>query len=153
MRLSSFRTPTEKADLEISWHRPDDEFFGTGGCHVLAHVFLAMNPSAGYRPLLIAPTPGHRGMHVVCASDRHVFDFNGYTDLAFYFEELQRLHRERDAAWSADVFELDLDPAGWDFCRKYGHRHPSQFFGDPIPRARAFVGKFRLGFERHVPKS
>jgi hypothetical protein len=72
-----------------------------------------------------------------------VFDFNGYTERSFYFVELERLWGEEEPAWTATVAELEVDPAGWEFCRKYAHRHPEQFFQDPLPRARAFV-------QRHV---
>jgi hypothetical protein len=139
MKLSPSRTSAEKADLEKSWLRSDEDFFGAGACHVLAHAFLAMYPNAGYRPLMVVPAKEQRGRHVIVASCRHVFDFNGYTARALYFTELERLHRERDATWSAELVELHVDPAGWVFCRKYGHRHPSQFFRDPLARAREFV--------------
>jgi hypothetical protein len=141
VRLSLLRTPAEKADLEGSWRRSDEDFFGAGACHVLASVFLDLHPSSGYRTLLIVPSVGHRGRHVVVASTELVFDFNGYTPRSFYFAELLRLHREREPDWTASLVEVELevDPAGWEFCLKYAHRHPTQFFRDPLPRARAFI--------------
>jgi hypothetical protein len=142
VRLSPLRTPAEKADLEGSWLRADQDFFGAGACHVLASVFLRERAGSGYRALLIVPSPGHCGGHVVAASTELVFDFNGFTPRSFYFAELERLHREREPAWAATLLELDLNPAGWDFCRKYAHRHPSEFFRDPLPRARAFIRRF-----------
>jgi hypothetical protein len=139
VKLSPLRTPAEKADLEGSWLRSDEDFFGAGACHVLASAFLGLRCGSEYRALLILPSPGHRGRHVVAANAELVFDFNGYTERSYYFAELERLQREREPTWAATLVELEVDPAGWDFCRRYAHRHPSQFFRDPLPRARAFI--------------
>jgi hypothetical protein len=139
VKLSPLRTPAEKADLEISWLRTDENFFGAGACHILASAFLTLRAGSGYRALLIQPFSGHRGGHVVAANAKWVFDFNGYTERSFYFAEFERLCREREPTWAATLVEREGDPAGWDFCRRYRHRHPTEFFRDPLPRARAFV--------------
>ncbi len=139
MKLPPQRTLAEKGDVEKAWLRSDEDFFAAGACHVLAHAFLTMYPDAGYRPMMIVPATGYRGRHVIAASRDHVFDFNGYTEREFFLAELERLHQQRDKGWCAQLVELHVDPAGWDFCRQHRHRHPSQFFRNPVARARAFI--------------
>jgi hypothetical protein len=34
---------------------------------------------------------------------------------------------------------LITDPLSWTFCRQFQHRHPSQFPGDVVARARDFL--------------
>jgi len=148
MKIGPLRTKAEKQDLEASWLRSDFEFFAAGACHVLASAFLGEYPNLGYCAILIESKPPQRGTHVVVANTRWVFDANGFTEREPYFQEYFALQRERDPSWSAALVELDEDPAGWDFCRRRGHRHPSQFWRDPTERARAFIASFALALPR-----
>jgi hypothetical protein len=143
-KLSHFRTAEQKLDLELSWVRPDEEFFAAGACHILAHAFLQVHPNLGFSPLLIQPHARHRGGHVVVCDPLWAFDFNGFTDRKQFFEQFFVERREAFATWDADLVELKSDPADWDFCRSYRHRHPSQFFRDPVARALAYVQRFAL---------
>src|SRR5690242_955039 len=73
------RTPEQKADLEASWARADEEFFGSGACHILAGAFLEKYRQTGFNALMIAPATGFRGSHVVIANEHHVFDCRGWS--------------------------------------------------------------------------
>jgi hypothetical protein len=135
------RTPEEKADLERSWRRPDEEFFASGACHVLAGVFLRGPLADGFGALLIEPRDGARGGHVIAASAQWVFDCRGWQRREPYLAEYAAALRAVIPGWSCVLTAID-DPCAWAFCRKYQHRHPTQFFGEPIPRAEAFLRRF-----------
>jgi hypothetical protein len=135
------RTPQQKADLEGSWRRTDEDFFASGACHVLAAAFLEAHPALACHALMLQPTSGLRGGHVLIESENHVFDCRGWNERAAYLgaysAEMQRLC----PGWSCDVVRI-ADPIGWEFCRAHSHRHPSQFWQDPLPRARSFLARF-----------
>jgi hypothetical protein len=138
-----FRTEAQKRDLAWNWHRGDRAFFQAGACHILADAFLRRFPDTGFRPLMIQPTGGFRGGHIVAASPTTVFDWHGFSDrerfLAHYFRKLRQFY----PGWDASVFELDdfMTPA---FFEKFNHRAPAQYFRDPTPRAEAFVTRMML---------
>lgn len=142
MRRIILRTAEEKADLVGSWARPDEDFFASGACHVLAAAFLRRHPAAGFRAWGIWPRDGGRGMHVVAAREDLVFDWVGYTPRARFLEEYFAAYRARFPGWSADVEVVEADALSWDFCRATRSRHPSQFLHDPLPRALAYVDRF-----------
>jgi hypothetical protein len=135
------RTPEEKADLDASWARPDEEFFASGACHVLAAAFLEAREHAGFHAIMIQPAAGFRGVHVVIANDDTIFDCRGWNPrdsfLQYYAEAMSGL----SPGWSYTLASV-TDPIGWEFCRTHRHRHPSQFKQDPMPRARAFLARF-----------
>ena len=134
----SARTPKQKADLAGSWARPDEDFFAAGACHILAGAFLETYPHAGFHALMLQPVEGFRGGHVVVANGSRVFDCRGWHEredfLLLYTENCRALY----PGWSCTLTVIP-DPLGWDFCRAHTHRHPSQFFRDPLPRAKAFL--------------
>ena len=110
------RTPEQKADLQASWSRPDDELFASGACHVLAAAFLERRDHLGYRAVLIQPAPGFRGRHVVIANAHAIFDYRGWSPrdelLQSYAQAMSRL----SPGWSYHLTPIDV-PIGWDFCR------------------------------------
>ncbi len=75
MRKFVLRTAEEKADQELSWSRPDEDFFAAGACHVLAAAFLSTYPGAGFEAWSLWPKAGHRGGHMVVMRDDLVFDW------------------------------------------------------------------------------
>lgn len=80
MRSIVLRTLAEKADADLWWSRPDEEFFAAGACHVLAGAFLRAYPGAGFRLHGCRPlSPHERGAHFVVAREDVVFDWAGYT--------------------------------------------------------------------------
>ncbi len=141
--LIILRTAEEKADLDLCWSRPDEEFFASGACHVLAAAFLMEYPKAGFRPWRFALGAGHhRGGHMIVANDDLVFDWAGYERrdafLVDYFESMRSILPD----WDARLVPVESDPIGWEFCRSHNHRHPTQFRRDPLPRAQAFAKRF-----------
>jgi hypothetical protein len=135
------RSPEEKADLEASWARPDEEFFGSGACHVLAGAFLEAHHLGDFRALLIQPGAGFRGAHVVVANDRLIFDVRGWNPRGSFLEQYQSAMDSVSPGWSYSLTAVS-DPIGWDFCEAHAHRHPSQYKQNPMPRARAFIARF-----------
>lgn len=135
------RTPEEKADPEAWWKKPDEIFFAAGACHILASVYVQQFAGIGYKPMFIKPTADFRGGHVVAASRTRILDASGFharnNFLEDYFAEMRSLQPD----WDADLVELELDPAAWDFCKAHFYRHPTQFPHDPIPRAERFIEK------------
>jgi hypothetical protein len=142
MRRIILRTPEEKADLDSCWSRPDEEFFASGACHVLAAAFLIEYPEAGFQPWRFAPSAGHRGGHMVVVRDELVFDWAGYERRDAFLLDYFAAMREIFHDWEARFIPVESDPVGWEFCSLHNHRHPSQFLHDPLPRARAFAGRF-----------
>lgn len=142
VRKIVLRTPEEKADLALSWSRPDEEFFASGACHVLAAALLRTFPKSGFEARRIRPTLGQRAGHVVVAREDVVFDCRGYTCRKAFFGEYRDAVRRLILDWDAEFVPLDLDPIGWDYCRATRSRHPSQFFQDPMPRALAYMSRF-----------
>jgi hypothetical protein len=135
------RTPEQKADLAGSWALSDEDFFSAGACHILAGMFLRTYPNAGFQALLLQPAPGFRGTHVVVANPESVFDCRGWTArnefLCGYAAACDALY----PGWSYSL-QVIGDPLSEDFCQSYRHRHPSRFFSDPLPRARAYLAGF-----------
>ena len=43
--LKYMRAPEESRDVFLSWQREDMVFFAAGACHILAHMFLLLNPN------------------------------------------------------------------------------------------------------------
>ena len=142
LRKVILRSAEEKADLELSWSRPDEEFFASGACHVLAAAFLMTYPEAGFQNWGIWPKHGHRGGHVVVVREDLVFDWAGYCHRAVFLAEYFEALRAVFPTWDADFLPIDRDPIGWDFCQTTNARHPSRFRHDPLPRALAFVRRF-----------
>src|SRR5687768_8983112 len=88
MRRIVLRTPEEKADANLCWSRPDEDFFAAGACHVLAAVFLVTYPCAGFRAWSVCPRPPHhRAGHVVVSRDDVIFDWAGYADRETFLVE------------------------------------------------------------------
>jgi hypothetical protein len=137
-----FRSDSQKSDPVASWHRPDRAFFAGGACHILSHVFLQEYPRSGYRPAYILPRQGFRGSHVIVSDGEMVFDYHGYCDHERYLGRYFTKMRRRFPGWEADVLSIEGSPVGRDFCSRFNHRLPSQFFSDPLPRAKKFLARF-----------
>jgi hypothetical protein len=142
MRRITLRTPEQRADQDLSWSRPDEQFFASGACHVLAAAFLMTYPRAGFSAWTLVVDQGQRVAHVVAAREAEVFDVWGYTPRAQFLTEYTAAMRVWFPDWRADFQPLDADPMGWDFCRARDHRHPTQFRHDPLERAVAFLRRF-----------
>jgi hypothetical protein len=142
LRTIRLRSPEEKADLNLSWSRPDEEFFASGACHVLAAAFLTTYPSAGFSAWSLRPMIGARGSHVVALRGALVFDWAGYSYREVFVTEHVQAMRVYIPGWDAELLPMAMDPIGWEFCNTTNSRHPSQFPHDPLPRALEFVRRF-----------
>ncbi|MDB6168832.1 MAG: hypothetical protein JWM88_1696 [Verrucomicrobia bacterium] len=135
------RTPEQKADLEWTWERCDEDFFAAGACHILAGTFLEMHPAAGHHALMLQPAEGFRGGHVVATDGTTVFDCRGWSPLAVFLHRYTEGCRAIYPGWNCTLVKVAA-PLSWAFARETNCRHASQFFRDPIPRAQAFIRGF-----------
>ncbi len=78
----------------------------------------------------------------MAASAGLVFDFNGYTERAFYFAELEVAARAR-AGVGRHADRARRRSGGMGLRRKYAHRHPSEFFEIRYRERRAFISQHR----------
>lgn len=138
-----FRSDKDKADLMRSWHRPDRSFFASGACHILAHIFLQQYPDSGYHAINIRPHPNFRGGHIIVSDGNTVFDYHGYSDhdrfMAHYFAKIRRYF----PGWQADLIPIHESLVDSSFCAQLLLRTPPQYLHDPMPRARAFLARFK----------
>ena len=104
-------------------------------------------PRAGFRPIWIKPRAGYIGNHIVASDGEVAFDYHGYSRL-----EALLAHTEAKAGrwwpgWSADLFELPADVlVSEQKSRTYDGlwlREPRQYLHDALPRAHAFLARFR----------
>lgn len=134
------RTPAERADVRLSWARPDVNFFAAGACHILAFAFLERWPRSGFRPRLIRPAPGQGGAHVYVSDGQTAFDAQGYVPES----DLLATHRAAFLAlspdWAADVLDVDVPLA--EFCAANQHRAPWDFPPGVWARAHAYLDRF-----------
>ena len=111
---------------------------------MLAQAFLEVAGTDDWWATFIVPQPEFKGMHVFANNSRYVFDYHGFTPLGMfqkhYFKKMGRWF----PGWSANFIDLDVSPVSEEFCTRYNHRLPGQFYMDPRPRAIAFVQKFDL---------
>src|SRR5690606_15602752 len=129
------RTPTEKADAIASWDRPDEQFFAAGACHILAGAFLEEHEQSGFSAYLVEPASGFSGRHVFATDETTAFDWRGYRSRRAYLGLLEEECRALMPGWRYSLVPVP-EPLGWSFCRVHCHRHPSQFPGDVVARAK-----------------
>ncbi|PNY82225.1 hypothetical protein [Deinococcus koreensis] len=134
------RTPAERADVRLSWARPDLNFFAAGACHILAFAFLERWPLSSFRPRLLRPAPGQGGSHVYVSDGQTAFDAQGYLPEA----ELLAAHRAAFLAlspgWTAEVLDVDVPLA--ELCAAHQLRAPWDFPPGVWARAHAYLAAF-----------
>ncbi len=133
-----FRSSEEKSNLKKSFYRPDRPFFASGACHILAHAFIECN-GVEWHPVLIYPDAGFRGSHVFVSNQELAFDYHGFSNEAVFIEHYFKKMQRFFPGWSASLIEFPTSPISQEFCNRYGHRRPDQFYEDPQPRAFNFV--------------
>jgi hypothetical protein len=141
------RTPGAKRDPVKQWALPDRVFFACGACHVLAAAFLEAHPRAGFSPRWIRPADGHPGHHIVVVRDDGLaFDYHGYSEWPALFAHMRRRARQWSAGWEATVLSLPEDVLlSGEASRAFEGlwlKGPRDFLFDPMPRARAYLGRF-----------
>jgi hypothetical protein len=124
------------------WRRSDEIFFAAGACHILAHVFVEVYPSSGFRPFVIVPVVGERGYHVFVARDDVAFDARGYRARHQLIAEHVERQRVRDASWDCRITALDVPVVTPEFCARYRHLSFDDYPMNPEPRALVYLSQF-----------
>ncbi|WP_418059822.1 hypothetical protein [Pimelobacter simplex] len=132
------RTPLERADQDVSWARGDQAFFASGACHLLAWTVRAAHPGHALAVVGLR-RPGEAAIcHVYAVrADGWAFDHAGWhpeVDLRAVNEAYEGTVLERVPVPEATTLAA--------FCAAHRHRMPTQYAGDPWPRARAYVDRY-----------
>ena len=133
--------PSKKADAERRWSLPDRIFFGHGACHILAGVFLEESILAGFRAHWLVPHEGYSGNHVYVTDGEVAFDYHGYSRLERLLAHHKKVWHSQQPGWSAEIQCVDFSLLSTEDLNLRDMRGPDQYFGDPIVRARQFLGK------------
>ena len=115
--------------------RPDQEFFASGACHILAYACRNTYPDRSIRITALRPVGAAHASHVVATWNDWAFDHCGWN----YQKELveaNEVHDERSLELIKAMTSLE------GFCEKEHHRPPSDYYADPRPRARDYVFRF-----------
>ena len=134
--------PGIKKDPDRRWALPDRIFFGNGACHILAGVFLQAPPLPGFYAERISPGEGFAGNHIYVTDGTIAFDYRGYSSRLRMLNYhtggwADRLGDGWNCVLERVKFDL-LDTAELNSRKMLG---PGQYRGDPVPRARAFIGR------------
>ena len=77
--LKYMRIPEESRDVFLSWQREDMVFFAAGACHILAHMFLLLNPNEDFDLIYTKPVNKQPGNHMYESGGTWAFDFNRWS--------------------------------------------------------------------------
>jgi hypothetical protein len=132
---------------ELQWALPDRIFFACGACHILAYAFLERYPNRGFQPIWIRPASGFTGNHVVATDGETAFDFHGYSSWAKLLAHARRKNAQRMPGWNCTLVELPPDVLiSEEKSKTYDGlwlRGPQQYLHDALPRARAYLSRFK----------
>lgn len=129
------RTALERADQQVAWVRADQAFFAAGACHILAWACRDAYPVRSIDVAAVRLAGDPQIFHAYASWNGWAFDHSGWNP------EPQLL------AVNADFEGHPLERVGItvglaEFCAEHHHRMPDQFWRDPLPRARRYVGRF-----------
>jgi hypothetical protein len=131
------RTPAEMADQELSWARPDRDFFAAGACHILAWTLLEARPGCGVQLRGLRRAGEANPFHVIAVDRTRAFDYAGWTARGEMLSVIRgAIQAERPGT---AVEEIALPPELTAFCALHHHRLPHQFAGDVRARAHAYL--------------
>ncbi|UGT43648.1 hypothetical protein LTV02_09795 [Nocardia yamanashiensis] len=128
------RTPLERADLELAWHRDDQWFFAAGACHILAYAFLDLH-ARGFAAVGLWPAAESDPSHVYVSDGVWAFDHCGWT------LERELLAASRAAEPTANFQGRRLDMGLDELCARHWHRTRAEFLHDPWPRACRYIAR------------
>ena len=140
--IQYMRTDAERRNQRISWARSDRAFFASGACHVLAFRLVHRHPDGQFRVVLIRPHEERPGSHAYATDGVWAFDFNGWTLESTLLTESADECRRRWPSWDFDRIEVEVDHDLDHFCRRWGHRPPTDFAFDVVKRADRFIDFF-----------
>lgn len=129
------RTPIERSDQRVAWERTDQAFFAAGACHILAWVCRDSHPDRSIEIAAVRFAGGRQVFHTYAIWDRWAFDHSGWNP------EPQLLAVNTDFE-GQPLERVPITVSLADFCEKYYHRMPNQYWHDPLPRAREYVGRY-----------
>ena len=136
-----------KRDNARQWALPDRVFFAAGACHILAYAFLERYPAAGFRPIWIKPHAGYTGNHIIATDGAAAFDYHGWSSLQTLIAHAKAKAGRWWPGWNAELIELPADVLVSERkSRTYDGlwlREPRQYQHDALPRAHAFLRRFR----------
>jgi hypothetical protein len=129
------RTPLERADQRVSWERPDQAFFAAGACHILAWVCREAHPkrSVGVTGLRFAAE--QQVFHVYATWNDWAFDHSGWNTES-------QLFMVNQAFEGRPLERVTITATLAAFCEEHRSRMPTQYWRDPLPRAREYLGRY-----------
>ncbi|MGC4747027.1 hypothetical protein ACLQ28_15395 [Micromonospora sp. DT201] len=129
------RTPIERSDQRVAWDRKDQAFFAAGACHILAWVCRDSYPNRSIEITAVRLPGQGQVFHTYAAWDGWAFDHSGWNP------EPQLLAVNADFE-GQPLTRLKITESLAEFCQKHHHRLPNQYWHDPRPRARDYIGRY-----------
>lgn len=129
------RTQAERDDQRLSWVRPDQGFFASGACHILAYVCRETYPDQVIRIMAMRDTGAEHASHVVASWREWSFDHCGWNRQGELLEANEAYDRR-----PLELIEITGDLLS--FCEQHDHRPPDLYYADPRSRARDYVLQF-----------
>ncbi|MGW1447182.1 hypothetical protein ACWCO3_02665 [Micromonospora sp. NPDC002411] len=128
------RTAIERSDQRVAWERADQAFFAAGACHILAWVCRASYPDRLIEVTAVRLVGERHVFHVYAVWEGWAFDHSGWNP-----EPQLLAANARFEGHPLETVGITVDLA--EFCADHHHRMPDQYWRDPLPRARAYVGR------------
>lgn len=132
--------PGVKKDPARRWALPDRVFFGNGACHILAGVYLELEPLDGFFAERLIPGEGFAGNHIYVTNGLVAFDYHGYSKrLNLLNHHTSAWAAEYPEGWHCVLERVDFDLLDTAELNRRKMLGPDQYGGDPVPRARDFI--------------
>ncbi|MEV5768486.1 hypothetical protein AB0L34_28495 [Micromonospora sp. NPDC052213] len=129
------RTAIERSDQRVAWERTDQAFFAAGACHILAWVCRESYPDRSIEIAAVRLAGDGQVFHTYAIWDHWAFDHSGWNP------EPQLLVANEDFE-GHPLERVKITASLAEFCETYHHRMPNQYWHDPLPRARDYVGRY-----------
>ncbi|WP_406062271.1 hypothetical protein [Micromonospora sp. NBC_00860] len=129
------RTAIERSDQRVAWERADKAFFAAGACHVLAWVCRDSYPDRSIEVAAVRLAGDLQILHVYAIWAGWAFDHSGWNP-----EPLLLAVNADFEGHPLERIGIAVDLA--EFCGDHHHRMPDQYWRDPLPRARQYVGRY-----------
>jgi hypothetical protein len=126
------RTPLERADQRVAWQRSDQAFFAAGACHILAWVCRESYPDRLIGIIGLRFAGEHQVFHVYATWNDWAFDHSGWSSESQLFTVNQDFEGR-----PLERVTITADLAA--FCAEHHSRTPTQYWRDPLPRARDYL--------------
>lgn len=133
--------PGIKQDPQRRWNLPDRIFFGHGACHILAGMFLEMQPLPSFYAEWVVPDDEFSGNHVYVTNGSIAFDFHGYSARERLVEHHRRGWSDRYQGWNAQIRKVDFSLLDTVELNARKMRGPDQYLRDPLERAQRFISR------------